>query len=71
MRLPDFANQKAPKVKREWLCLWPSRPALFWWRVGVVVRANRVRHKDREKIKAVCALVDQTFPLQTEFKETV
>ena len=69
MKLPDWsqAKRKPPTIKREWLLLYHQRPPLFWWRVGCVVRHNRIGHKDKEKIKAVCALVDLNFPLQSEF----
>ena len=69
MKLPNWttAKKKPPTVKAEWLLMYDRRPPLFWWRVACVVRHNRIRHKDKEKIKAVCALIDQHYPLKSEY----
>ncbi len=47
------------RVRGHWLKLWPQAGmnARFWLTVSRRVRQLRVRHKDREAIRAVCATV--------------
>lgn len=61
--LPEFDIRMKPTVRKEWLRLYPKRTdGAFWWRVGCVVRMRHIRHKDVEKIAAVCAAVDTEWP---------
>lgn len=58
----QFDQRMSPTIKDAWFKLYPWRPRMFWWRVACVVRVNRIRHKDYDKITTVCRLIDQKFP---------
>mgnify|MGYP000335299517 CR=1 FL=1 len=62
MQLPEFDIRTKPPVRREWFALMPHRSQGFWWRVGCVVKAKRVRHGDHETIKQICEAVDAAHP---------
>jgi len=64
----EFDPMMKPTIRKEWLGLHPWRPKAFWWRVGCTVRVNRIRHMNREKIKAVCQAIDEAFP-QYQFRK--
>lgn len=67
VRLPEFDRTMKPTIRREWMELMPRRSMGFWWRVGCVVRIRRVRHKDHEKIRKICAAVDAAHPEHRRF----
>lgn len=62
--LPDKWDYRVkPTIKWSWRRAYPhQRDEAFWWRVGYVVRAKRIRHRDMGKIRDVCAAVDAAFP---------
>ena len=63
MKLPDtFDVHMRPTVRSYWYRLYPNRRTQFWWYVGCVVRMQRIPHKNAERIKEVCAAVDERFP---------
>lgn len=57
-----FDGRVRPTMRREWAGLWPRRYGGFWWRVAYVVREWRIRHSDHDRIREVCAAVDEAFP---------
>ena len=68
MRLPDKWDYTIkPTVRCEWFPLMPKRSRSYWWRVGYVVRLNRVRHMNLEKVREVCLLVEQMNNQKQEY----
>ena len=58
----EFDQRMSPTIKKGWFTLYPWRPRLFWWRVACIVRVNRIRHQDYDKITTVCRVIDNKFP---------
>tara|TARA_R100000541_G_scaffold10948_1_gene19000 strand:- start:885 stop:1352 length:468 start_codon:yes stop_codon:yes gene_type:complete len=64
MSLPKrFDRSVSPTMKGTWRVMWPEwRPFGWWWHVAYCIRVKRINHKNAEKIRAVCALIDSEMP---------
>lgn len=58
--------KKRYTVRSEWFSLYPQRGQNmdFWASVAVRVRRQRVRHKDRLRIRQICCDVDANMKRQ-------
>lgn len=61
-KAPVLDRRERPTIRREWLGWWPRRYGAYWWKVGCLVKRKRVRHRNKEDIMAICALVDTYWP---------
>lgn len=66
MKFTPYEMTIKPTIKTEWFKLHPRTNGAFWWRVAMLVRKRRVRHRDTEKIRAICVEVDSFFPRKAD-----